>query len=126
MVQGVRPRVVIVVGIGMEIEMGTGAGMRVAVRERGFLGRSGVRGRIPLLSGRQVEEGRGRGVGRSGEVVMDEIVEGAAYELEGVDVSDVRFGKGETVVDGVGEGGAALAAESHRREIVDLGGGASH
>jgi len=46
--------------------------------------------------------------------------------LEGVDVSDVGCGEGVALVDCFVEKNAAFTAESHRREIVQLGAGTSH
>lgn len=51
----------------------------------------------------------------------EEVAEGDGDGGEGIEVSEVSGGKGVAEADGGVEVVEAVAAENHRREVVDLG-----
>lgn len=130
-------RGIFVLGIGVEVKVGARA-LRVVVvvknSGRFIVGRiSGGLG-VGFTVRRGIENGRRRS--SRGVIVIvivivvemetEEVVERETNRLKGVNISDVRLGEGVALVDGFVEKGATLPTEGDRRQVIELGAGATH
>lgn len=95
--------------------MEVGAGIRARVIRRG-LGRD----LIALADGREVESRRGRRPRRIAHLVFDESTERLTDASEGVNITDVGIGESVALVNRLVEEATPLAAERHRRKVVEL------
>lgn len=100
---------------------GVGVGVRVEVVV-GFFRRV----RVSLSGGREVEERRRWAESRRVKILVEEAVERESDGLERVEICGMGFGEGETLSYGFVEEGAAVTAERHHRQIIELGGAAPH
>lgn len=119
---------VVGIGAGVEVEVRAGIGVGVEVnrltvrRTGGFFEID----RLPL--GREVENRR-RGLGDgdvAAQIPVEEPVQRDSNGLEGVEVGEVGFGEGVPLADCLLQEPTPLAAEHHRREVVELGACAAH
>lgn len=126
-------RGIFVLGIGVEVKVGARA-LRVVVvvmnSGRFIVGRiSGGLG-VGFTVRKGIENGRRRS--SRGVIVIvvemetEEVVERETNRLKGVNISDVRLGEGVALVDGFVEKGATLPTEGDRRQVIELGAGATH